>query len=366
MKLSQIPIERYAAYTVVGAGVILLLRLYLRAILLAALPFIVAWLLAYLMRPLALRLHRRMHLPLGATCVALVFLSLALSGTGLFLLARRAVLELVALASRLAADSGWFEGMIGSLADWWQGLAQRFPLLTSLGLSGDSETLRELFTAALNRGLGALGDFAARTAGELVAALPLWLVFVLVVLVAAFYFALDLGGIHRAVLDVLPTRVREFAVRLKEGAWNTAIGYLRSYLLLMLITFLMLVVGFLVLRVEYALLLAALFALLDFLPVIGIEILLLPWGVVAAFSGNIYLGVGLIVLYGVITAVRQFLEPRIVGHHLGLHPLLALASMYAGLQLFGLPGLMLLPAVLLTLRNALGKGRSEAADPVNR
>lgn len=63
------------------------------------------------------------------------------------------------------------------------------------------------------------------------------------------------------------------------------------------------------------------------------------------------MGAGLLILYGVITVARQFLEPRIVGHHLGMHPLLALVSMYAGLQLFGFLGLMLLPSVLLTLRN---------------
>ena len=365
MKLSQIPIERYAAYTVVAAGAVLLLRLYLRALLLAALPFVLAWLLAYLMRPLAIRLHRRMRLPLGGTTVALVFLSLALGGVGIFLLARRAVLELVALASRLAADSGWFDGFIGGLDSWWQGLVIRFPLLTSLGLAGEDSMLRELVSAAIEKGVGALGDLAARTAGDLVAALPLWTVFILVVLVAAFYFARDLGGIHRAVLDVLPPRVREFAVRLKEGAWNTAIGHLRSYLLLMFITFLMLCAGFLILGVEYALLLAALFALLDFLPVIGIEILLLPWGIFAAFGGNLYLGIGLILLYAVITVVRQFLEPRIVGHHLGLHPLIALISMYAGLQLFGLLGLMLLPATLLTLRNLFAEPPSQTAQPVN-
>ena len=350
MKLSEIPFERYAAITIVAAGAIFLLRLYLWPILLSALPFLLAWVLAYLMRPLALRLHRRLRLPLGPTCVVLVFLSLGLCGVGLFFLLRRAILELGSLAARLAGDSGWLEGFLTGMQDWWEGLVTRFPFLSSLGLGGDGP-LSGLFSGMLERVLGSLGEFATRAAGELVAALPVWLIFVLVSLVSAFYFALDLGGIHRAVLSFLPERVRNFMIRVKEGAWDTAIGYLRAYLLLMFITFLFLVAGFLVLGVRYALLLAALFAVLDFLPVIGVGTLLIPWSVIAFFSGDTYTGAGLLILYGVITVARQFLEPRIVGHHLGMHPLLALVSMYAGLQLFGFLGLMLLPSILLTLRN---------------
>lgn len=363
MKLSTLPIERYAAFVVVGAGLLLLLRLYLTPLVLAALPFALAWILAYLMRPLAFALHKRMHLPLGPTCVALVFLALLLSGTGLFFLLRRAVLELAALATQFASDGGLLEQITADLSAWWEGFLLRFPFLSSLGMAEEGGMLRELASTALREGLASLGDFAARLAGSLVSALPGWLIFVLVALVAAFYFALDLGGIHGSVLAALPEKWRTPLCRLKDSTLHTAFGYLRAYLLLMLATFLMLLVGFLVLGVDYALLLAALFALLDFLPVIGIEILLLPWGIFVALGGNLYLGIGLLILYAVITLVRQFLEPRLVGHHLGLHPLLALVSMYVGLQLFGFLGLMLLPGTVLVLRNAFFG--SKTANPVD-
>jgi sporulation integral membrane protein YtvI len=364
MKPSSLSIERLAAFTVVGAGALLLLRFYLTPLVLAALPFAFAWILAYLARPLALRLHRRMHLPLGATSAVLVFLALGLAGTGLFLLARRAVLELISLGERLAED-GVLEGITADLFSWWEGLSARFPFLSALSPDGGG-MLGDLAQNAVTEGLSALGDLAVRAATSLVSALPGWSLFVLVTLVAAFYFAVDLGGIHGRLLAVMPPKLREFAKRVKESVWSTAVGYLRAYLLLMLVTFLVLLVGFLVLRVDYALLLAALFALLDFLPIIGIEILLLPWGAFAAFTGNLPLGIGLLLLYGLLTLLRQFLEPRLVGRHLGLHPLLALVSMYAGLRLFGFLGLMLLPGALLVVRNVLQKNGSQTAEPINR
>lgn len=365
MKLSSLPIERLAAYTVVGAGVLLLLRFYLTPLVLAALPFAFAWILAYLARPLALRLHKRMHLPLGGTSAVLVFLALGLAGTGLYFLARRAVLELISLGERLASDGNLLATLPSDLAAWWADISQRFPLLSALAPEGGG-VLGDLAENALAEGLSSIGDFAVRTAGNLVAALPGWTVFVLVTLVAAFYFAVDLGGIHERLLAVMPPKMRDLAKRVKESVWSTAMGYLRAYLLLMLVTFLVLLVGFLVLRVDYALLLAALFALLDFLPIIGIEILLLPWGAFAAFTGDLRLGLGLLLLYGVLTLLRQFLEPRLVGRHLGLHPLLALVSMYAGLKLFGFLGLMLLPGALLVARNVFVKDGLQAAEPVDR
>ena len=363
MKLSSFPIERLAAFTVVAAGVLLLLRFFLAQLVLAALPFALAWLLAYLARPLALRVYKKLHLSLGAASVILVFFALLLCGVGAYFLARRAVLELAALGEQFASEGNLLDTLTSSVSAWWSGLVLRFPFLSSLTPEGGG-MLSELAENALAEAVSALGDFAVHAAGGLVTALPNLTVFVLVTLVASFYFALDLGGIHARVLACLPPRVGEFAKKLKESAWLAAVGYLRAYLILMLVTFLILLVGFLVLRVDYALLLAALFALLDFLPVIGIEILLLPWGIFLLFSGNFPLGIGLLLLYGLLTLVRQILEPRLVGQSLGLHPLLALGAMYAGLQLFGFLGLMLFPGALLILRNAWkGKGGSKTANP---
>ena len=93
---------------------------------------------------------------------------------------------------------------------------------------------------------------------------------------------------------------------------------------------------------------AVLVALLDLLPVLGSGAVLLPWSAVAFLSRDVRTGVGMLVLWGVITLVRQIAEPRIVGGSLGLHPLLALAGMYVGFRLFGAVGLVLGPCAIVT------------------
>ena len=106
---------------------------------------------------------------------------------------------------------------------------------------------------------------------------------------------------------------------------------------------------FLLLNVKYPLLLSGLFSLLDFLPVLGVGLFLVPWGVFSLLSGERVLGVGLLVLFAVITVVRQFLEPRVLCRGYGLHPLVTLLSLYAGGRLFGVLGLLLFPMLTLLL-----------------
>jgi sporulation integral membrane protein YtvI len=359
MKLSKIPIEKAAAWALVIGFVFLALRYTLSALVTTALPFLIAWTMAYFARPIALRLHRHTHLSVGALSVILVFLFLSVCGTLLFFAVRQAVVELIALGERFTAEENWFSAFSEMLEQRLTGMVARFPFLSSLGLDREG-TLHALLTNWLSTAGSRLGEAALHAAGSIAAALPNALIFLLVTLVAAFYFALDLGGIHRALSKAMPARMRAATDKLKDGAWQTMMGYTRAYMLLLLLTFALLVVGFLLLRVPYAVLLAAFIALLDLLPIIGVGTLLIPWGIIAAATGNLALGVGLLALYAVIILIRQFLEPKLLGKQLGMHPLLALLATYAGLKLFGFWGLMLLPGALMILQKAFSEKGPQA------
>ena len=100
---------------------------------------------------------------------------------------------------------------------------------------------------------------------------------------------------------------------------------------------------------------------MDLLPILGSGSVLVPWAVIQLLAGRWTMGLGLLLLFGVLSTVRQILEPRLVGIQLGLHPLAALISMFAGLELFGFWGLVLCP---LALTAAVQLSRAETlADP---
>ena len=113
----------------------------------------------------------------------------------------------------------------------------------------------------------------------------------------------------------------------------------------MLITFSELFSALLVMGYRYAFLIALGTAVIDILPVLGTGTVLIPWAVITLLAGDTVRGVALLCVYAGMTVVRQVLEPRIVGKYIGLPPLAALACMYLGLRLFGVPGLVLFPVV---------------------
>lgn len=141
--------------------------------------------------------------------------------------------------------------------------------------------------------------------------------------------------------------------------------YLRAYFLLFLLTFAELLIGFMILGTGYAFLLAFMTALLDALPVLGVGTILLPYAIFSFMAGDRSLGFGLLILYGVITLVRQFVEPHLVGKSLGLHPILMLMAFYVGFRLFGVAGIFLGPAAALILKYFFTVEDAEPQPPQN-
>ena len=124
---------------------------------------------------------------------------------------------------------------------------------------------------------------------------------------------------------------------------------LRGYIIILLITCAELFIGFTILRLEYAFVLAMLIAIMDILPVVGTGTALIPWGVYQLIIGNVWMGLGLLVLYAAITVIRQIIEPKIIGKQVGLTPIVTLMAMYLGLQLFGIIGMVCLPILLIII-----------------
>ena len=94
---------------------------------------------------------------------------------------------------------------------------------------------------------------------------------------------------------------------------------------------------------------ALVIATVDLLPVLGSGLVLGSWSAVVLVGGNLFLGIGLLALWGIISLVRSFLEPKIVGDRIGLPPLVTLTAMYFGLRLGGVAGLLTVPILCMVL-----------------
>ena len=321
-------------------------------------PFLVALAVGSVVSPVASYLSGKTKVPRCVWGAVLTVILLGLIITLTVLAFDRLAGELIHLAENLGSESG--RSMVDGVVDYASNLTSRLPVLRELRASMGDEgfwddidgMLADSITDTFVGFAAKIPEFLARMA----AALPEIFVTLTVTLIATFYFSAGKG--KEQLLEIMPQKMRggltEVGKRLKPAAF----GWLRAYILIFIITFIELFLGLTLLRVQYAFLFAALIALVDILPILGTGTVLIPWSIISFLMKDVRLGVGLLIVFGVITVVREVIEPKIVGKSLGLSPILALISMYAGLKLFGFFGMIIVPAAVTLVCAAVGKERS--------
>lgn len=337
-------------YFMVG-GVIALLSFLLLKLLF---PFALAWMVALLLQPAVGKLTKATGFSHGAVGSILLLLVVLLGGGILCWLFFRLSTELPALASGLSEGA---EQVTQRFSWLFARLRERLPFLSSLS----DEKWNSLGSELLQNGVGKLSAAFTSMAGDFLINLPGGLFWLLVFFMASFYLIADFERISRYLSSLLPRKAVQKLGGLRRQLFSTTLSYLKAYLTLLTITFGELLLAFLFLRVKYAITLAILIALLDALPVLGVGTVLIPWGVLELLMGDWKRGLLLILLWLAMILLRQFIEPKIVGARLGIHPLAALCAVWVGAKLLGVWGLFLAPVGALLLRGVLESLRERIA-----
>lgn len=179
--------------------------------------------------------------------------------------------------------------------------------------------------------------------------LPSLLIKFIFTIVSSFFFTIDYYRITRFVIRQFKGERREMILKLKDNGIGTLGKFIKAYASIISITFLELSIGFWIIGIPNPFLFGGLIAIIDVMPILGTGAVLLPWSVVAFILGNTKVGIGMLVIYIVITVVRQSIEPKIVGQQIGLHPIVTLLLMFVGAQLMGVLGLLILPIIATLL-----------------
>lgn len=181
--------------------------------------------------------------------------------------------------------------------------------------------------------------------------LPAFFIRLVLMIIASFFIAMDYDALTGFCMDQMSGRTKKIFLQIKEYVVGTLFVCIRSYALIMSITFVELAVGLTLIGVEYSVVIALFIAVFDILPVLGTGGIMIPWVILEAFRGDLALAVRSLIVYVAITVIRNILEPKIVGSQIGLHPVVTLASMFLGAQLFGVIGLFGFPIGLSLLRH---------------
>ena len=360
--------RKAANITVIVAGIAIFLWIFFKYALSALMPFLLAAVISALVSPMAKRLSKKTKIPQKISAGVILILIFALTVSLLYFAISRLILELGDLLARLSENPEMIGNKVQGIVDKLTANGTHFSFLQKIF---ESEALKSLgidINSALRDALGSmissLTGALPSAAVSLVKEIPNVLLFIIVFLIAAFYFSADAVSISDALSEILPSKWVEKIPVIKEKFKKTVTGYLKAYFFIMLLTFFEMLIGLTLLGVEYAFIMAIIISVVDILPILGTGAVLVPWAIFAFMSSNTPLGVGLLILYAVTLVVRQLAEPKIVGSTLGIHPLATLASVYLGLKFLGFVGIFVGPMVALLMRELFFK-KSDEKDEKN-
>ena len=315
-------------------------------------PFLFALAAAALLNPLVKRLQKALGWNRQLLSALVLILLFGLIGGGLALLVYAAAGQLMSLVQNW---SGLLRSAQSAM-DQVEALFARFlalvpPQVTEIVKETGDELFRWL-SDAVPAALAGLG----REAGEKAMGLPSFLVALIIFVMATFFLTADYPYLRSRAVQHMDEGVRRFLGQLRSTALGAFGGYLKAEFLLSVGVFFILLAGFFLIRQPYGLLLALGLAVMDFIPIIGAGTALVPWAFVALFTGDLPSAVELMAIWGAIALFRRVMEPKFVGDQTGLSPLLSLVSIYVGMKLAGVLGMVFGPVAVLVILNLAGMG----------
>jgi len=321
------------AYWAVIAAAVYLAFEYLLPI---SVPFLLGILIAYLVVRISRKVcctHRLFRLALGILIYILMGLLIALAA--------------VKGVSTISGIIRWlpelYEKKLLPLATMCYNWGVETLALLDPALISALEMLLESLLSSLKSLISTLSGFAVDLVSGVAVGVPDLILSLLAMIFSTVFVASDYDRIRAFASEHTPQGVKKILRNVRIYLTDTLFVVIRSYALIMLLTFTELSILFSIFGIEHAVLKAALIAMLDILPILGTGGIMIPWAIISLVLGYTGLGIQLFVIYGIVTVVRNYVEPKIVGAQLGLHPIITLVSMFIGLRLFGFWGLFGLP-----------------------
>lgn len=182
---------------------------------------------------------------------------------------------------------------------------------------------------------------------SVVIALPMIIAVGFITFLSTYFFSKDMPNIESKILAVFTSDGRVKARRILRESKSMLGSYIKSYLYLMSLTFVETLIGLTILGVNYSIILSIVTAVVDIFPVFGVGSVYVPMAIYFYFKGKTSVSIGLLIMFAIVTIIRQIAEPKLVSTNVGIHPLLIIASLFIGLKAFGILGIIYFISILL-------------------
>ena len=302
-------------------------------------PFLLAYLLALFLEPFVLFLSKKLKLQRTyASLIVCTIFTILFIGVG-YLLIYKVATEAIALSSATLALFQEINQGIGVLGERYQSLVLTMP--TEL-----QEVFRQ-FSATLFDSLKGLIEPLMSLFFNLAKKIPNFFLELVITFIAMFFLSMRLPQKKHYFMQFFDPHVHSRVETVLKNLHRAVFGFLRAQIIISTCIFIFILIGFLILGVQYPSATALFITIVDILPILGTGSVIIPMAVYQFITGNVFLGVALLIQYGLVILLRRIIEPKVLADAIGLSPLLVLISMYVGIVVTGFVGLFLGPAVVI-------------------
>ena len=228
--------------------------------------------------------------------------------------------------------------------------------ITKISISKNiSNLVQEASTEILFKISGWLTEFLTKLI-NVITSIPTIAIYTVITILSLYFICTDRIYILDLMEHHMPSKwIKRLTIHIKEISKNLG-GYLKAVVTLIFVSFIISVIGLYILKfvglnVKYPLLIALGIAFVDALPILGAGTVMVPWAIFSALDGDIKLAIAIIILWIIMSVVRQFLEPKIVSGKIGIHPIFTIIAMYTGFRIIGILGMLVGPIVLIILKS---------------
>lgn len=321
------------AFSLIGT----ILFIYIGArLLLFFMPFVIGWFLAYIASPVVNWLEKRLKIVKKLGSALIIILVLAVVVLMVYLIGSKLWKEVSTLIQDMPTLYSDLEKGLDQVGESLNGIFGMLPQGIQSGWSQLAENLDKSAGDLISR----LSEPTVTAAGNAAKRIPSILIATIVTIISAYFFIAERENLIVWSKKVAPDPLVKRMSMVMDNLKYAVGGYFKAQLKIMVVVYVLLLIGFFILKVHFAFLLALAIAFLDFLPFFGTGTALIPWALYKLMVGDYKMLVGLVILYGVTQLVRQLIQPKLVGDSMGLKPIPTLVLLYAGYKLGSVLGMI--------------------------
>ena len=329
------------------AAAVAVIWLFFRRIIIWLLPFIIAWLVATAIEPFVRFFEKNLHFPRRIASFIFVVSAVLLLCFIVFAGGYLAVKEAGVFLQNLSSYRQSFSDFIDNIG------ARLSSLLSFLPRGNTAQSIFDSLLSSVSGG----ASWLISSATQFFSAVPSVFLFVIVTTISAYLLSANFMQIKRFLILQISAKHRQWLFDVQHQVLFTIGNYIKAYAIILLITFALLLMGFMMLGMKNSLSLAVLVAFVDILPVLGVGIVLIPWAIFSFIVGDTATAVAIALLYAVIAVTRQIIEPHIIGKRTGLHPLVTVIALYIGFNVMGFFGMILFPFIMIIIKYLNDSGK---------